>query len=191
MSPILSGSSALQRFEFGNTVEIRNRIMFDFYLGLPHYVFIIYIYIYICSTSPVTTRISTCGPLASGLPLVMDSRLAPSVPIGSSTTDVNCPGQAEPPTWSIELLALVNVLTFLSLFFCPTLQENYWLATHCQPWLGGSSITGVAGWCWSMAIMWAACWCVMCVYLKCRRLGSCLSLGLRRIPIYLVTKYHE
>ena len=36
MSPTLNGSSVLQRFECGNVVEIRNRIMFDFYPGLPH-----------------------------------------------------------------------------------------------------------------------------------------------------------
>ena len=36
MSPALNGSSALQRFECGNMVEIRNVIMFDFYPGLTH-----------------------------------------------------------------------------------------------------------------------------------------------------------
>ena len=36
MNPAINGSSALQRFEHGNMVKIRNRIMFDFYLGLPH-----------------------------------------------------------------------------------------------------------------------------------------------------------
>ena len=36
MSLTLNGSTALQRFERGNAVEIRNRIMFDFYPGLPH-----------------------------------------------------------------------------------------------------------------------------------------------------------
>ena len=38
MSPALNGSSALQCFEHGTTVEIHvcNRIMFNFYLGLPH-----------------------------------------------------------------------------------------------------------------------------------------------------------
>ena len=36
MNPALNGSSALQRFERGNAVEIRNRIMFGFYPGLPH-----------------------------------------------------------------------------------------------------------------------------------------------------------
>ena len=41
MSPTLN--SALQRFEHGNTIEIHNLIMFNFYPGLPH----IYIYIYI------------------------------------------------------------------------------------------------------------------------------------------------
>ena len=36
MSPTLNESTALQRFKRGNVVEIRNEIMFDFYLGLPH-----------------------------------------------------------------------------------------------------------------------------------------------------------
>ena len=35
MSPALNGSTALQRFERGNAVEIRNGIMFNFYPGLP------------------------------------------------------------------------------------------------------------------------------------------------------------
>ena len=36
MSPALNGSSALQHFKRSNAVEIRNGIMFDFYLGQPH-----------------------------------------------------------------------------------------------------------------------------------------------------------
>ena len=36
MSPALNRSTALQRFKHGNTVKIRNGIMFNFYLGLPH-----------------------------------------------------------------------------------------------------------------------------------------------------------
>ena len=36
MSPTLNRSSALQHFERGNAAEIRNRIMLDFYPGLPH-----------------------------------------------------------------------------------------------------------------------------------------------------------
>ena len=36
MSPTHNGSSALEHFESGNAIKIRNRIMFDFYLGLPH-----------------------------------------------------------------------------------------------------------------------------------------------------------
>ena len=35
MSPALNGTTALQHFERGNAVEIRNWKMFDFYLGLP------------------------------------------------------------------------------------------------------------------------------------------------------------
>ena len=35
MNPALNGSSALERFECSNAIEIRNGIMFDFYPGLP------------------------------------------------------------------------------------------------------------------------------------------------------------
>ena len=36
MSPALNGSSAIQRFERNNAIQIRDRITFDFYTGLPH-----------------------------------------------------------------------------------------------------------------------------------------------------------
>ena len=36
LSPALSRSSALEHFERSNVSEIRNGILFDFYLGLPH-----------------------------------------------------------------------------------------------------------------------------------------------------------
>ena len=36
VSPTLNGSSALQRFERGNAIEICYGIMFDLYPGLPH-----------------------------------------------------------------------------------------------------------------------------------------------------------
>ena len=36
MSPTLSGSLALQCVKLGDVLEIRNRIIFDFYSGLPH-----------------------------------------------------------------------------------------------------------------------------------------------------------
>ena len=46
MGPTPKGSSALQRFECDNALEIRNGIMFDFYPGLPqlslHNVFFIW-----------------------------------------------------------------------------------------------------------------------------------------------------
>ena len=38
MSPTLSRSSALQRVKLCDALEIRNRIIFDFYPGLPHMV---------------------------------------------------------------------------------------------------------------------------------------------------------
>ena len=36
MSPTLNGSSEIQRFECADAIEIRDRIMFVFYPGLPH-----------------------------------------------------------------------------------------------------------------------------------------------------------
>ena len=36
MSPALNGSSAIQRYEHSDTIEIRDRIAFDFYTGMPH-----------------------------------------------------------------------------------------------------------------------------------------------------------
>ena len=42
MIPALNGSSTLQRFERGNTVEIHNGIIFDFHTGLPHIVISLY-----------------------------------------------------------------------------------------------------------------------------------------------------
>ena len=50
MSPTRNGSSALQRFEHGNAFEIRNRIMFDFYPGLPH----ILVVVVVVSCSSIT-----------------------------------------------------------------------------------------------------------------------------------------
>ena len=38
-SPTLNGSSAPERFERDNAMEIHNGIMFDFYPGLPHDIF--------------------------------------------------------------------------------------------------------------------------------------------------------
>ena len=36
MTPALNGSSAIQRFEGSNAIEIRDKITFNFYTGLPH-----------------------------------------------------------------------------------------------------------------------------------------------------------
>ena len=38
MSPTRNGSTMIQRFKGDNAIEIRNGIMFDFYLGLAHMV---------------------------------------------------------------------------------------------------------------------------------------------------------
>jgi len=43
MSPALNGSSTLERFERSNAGEIRNRIMFDFYPGLPQMQSLLYV----------------------------------------------------------------------------------------------------------------------------------------------------
>ena len=40
-SPTLNGSSAPERFERGNAMEIHNGIMLDFYPGLPHMTFLL------------------------------------------------------------------------------------------------------------------------------------------------------
>ena len=48
MSPALNGSSAIQCFEGSDTIEIRDGITFDFYMGLPH--------IYIAEPSHATGR---------------------------------------------------------------------------------------------------------------------------------------
>ena len=36
MNRTLNGNSVLEHYKCGNPIEIRNGIMFDFYLGLPH-----------------------------------------------------------------------------------------------------------------------------------------------------------
>ena len=36
MSPALNRSSAIRRYEHSDTIEIRDRITFDFYTGMPH-----------------------------------------------------------------------------------------------------------------------------------------------------------
>ena len=36
MSPARNGSSAVQRFEGSDAIEIRDGITFDFYMELPH-----------------------------------------------------------------------------------------------------------------------------------------------------------
>ena len=57
--PALNGSSALQRFERYSAVEICNRIMFDFYLGLPRIAFYF----------SFSLIIIICFPLQNCLPL--------------------------------------------------------------------------------------------------------------------------
>ena len=47
MSPALNGNTALQCLECGNMIEIHNKIMLDFYPGLPHILNGIEILVYI------------------------------------------------------------------------------------------------------------------------------------------------
>ena len=46
MSPALNGSSAIRRFEHSDAIEIRNGIIFDFYTGLSHMAFCVYLGVY-------------------------------------------------------------------------------------------------------------------------------------------------
>ena len=57
MSSALNGSSAIQRFEGSNAIEIRNGITFDFYTGLPHVNFNVQ-----CSMFNVQCQIMTIQP---------------------------------------------------------------------------------------------------------------------------------
>ena len=54
MSLTLNGSSALECYKCGNAIEICNRIMFDFYPGLPYMkstcTCVMYMYMYIQCT---------------------------------------------------------------------------------------------------------------------------------------------
>ena len=56
MSPALNGCTVLQRFERDNTVKICNRIMFDFYPGLPHMNLVKYLYVPMPSLPPMEER---------------------------------------------------------------------------------------------------------------------------------------
>ena len=47
MSPTCNRTTALQRFERSTMIEMRNGVMFDFYLGLPH----VYMYLYTYNNS--------------------------------------------------------------------------------------------------------------------------------------------
>ena len=41
LSPALNGSSEIRRFERSDAIKIRNGIIFDFYMGLPHIKFVL------------------------------------------------------------------------------------------------------------------------------------------------------
>ena len=55
MSPALSGSSALQRVKLGDALEIRDGIIFDFYPGLPHIMYIAYLELWYMLSSTCTS----------------------------------------------------------------------------------------------------------------------------------------
>ena len=59
MSPALNGSSAIQRFEGNDAIEIHDGITFDFYTGLPH----MYLYIPRCITFSLDEQQSIMGHL--------------------------------------------------------------------------------------------------------------------------------
>ena len=48
MSPALTGSSAIRRFEGSDAIEIRDGITFDSYMGLPELQFVAMAIIQIC-----------------------------------------------------------------------------------------------------------------------------------------------
>ena len=43
MSPAFNRSSAIRHFEGRDAIEIRDGITFDFYMRLPHFVFLIFV----------------------------------------------------------------------------------------------------------------------------------------------------
>ena len=58
MNPALNGSSALERFERGNAIEICNGIMFDFYPGLAH-MYVCILGVRICSVCLACTSMTS------------------------------------------------------------------------------------------------------------------------------------
>ena len=90
MSPALNGNTALQHFERGNVVKIRNGIVFYFYLGLPHTCVSVcllldpqYLAFSKCLTSGDAANVKTF--LLSAASWMMPSRRVWRVPSGSGT----------------------------------------------------------------------------------------------------------
>ena len=46
MSPALNGSSVIWRFKHSNTIEIRDEITFEIYVGLPHILYMFKILVF-------------------------------------------------------------------------------------------------------------------------------------------------
>ena len=117
MSPALNGSFALQRFECGNTVELRNGIMFDFYPGLPHRCGSLYVLAILSSSikPDPSHRSQHDWPIRNAFG-TQTMTLCSRIPPHSSL--VSCPACAclrlTPPSWS----------TFLVCSYLETTQDN-------------------------------------------------------------------
>ena len=68
MSPALNGSSAIRRFERSDAIEIHDGITFDFYMGLPHIVYVLR-----CGTA--SDKVFSCKKLRNKLFLTQDQQL--------------------------------------------------------------------------------------------------------------------
>ena len=111
MSPALNGSSAIQRFEYGNAIKIRDGKTFDFYMGLPHVINPCIV----CSTHGLiaqhtcskVTQLSTSHIGISGGPEVITDSSPYTVQTHLHTTSVWCcptnqPDVTNTASWSVR-----------------------------------------------------------------------------------------